>query len=599
MAGIAGVVAPTGASSVLSVILRNQHDLGPVINRIELGASTLVAQAQPGELSAASVRQSDDVIFCIHTRHCPAGPIVDQLIERWHRDGVRALPAWRFDFAIAVWDNRSQTLYLARAPLSSFGLAYCRRGATVLFSTLAAALSRDSVPDLDWLAAQHGGGAVFGARRTAFSDVELVEPGTVVCIRHGETEARRFWHARLAPLPPKEAADQLRSALEGAVRDAIAGASGPVAAHLSAGRDSGAIAATAALALKERNESLLALTAVPAADAVLPDGPFCADEGAAASKVAGLHSNMDHRRIATSRFALGAQLDRINRLLPGPHGMPVNLAWWSVLNRCARAEGARLVLAGTAGNLTLSAGGPWAIGDLLRRGDPVGWLNALVAARQLRNSSWKNLLAMTFGASLPSAVYASLLRLSGRQPRRRGYFLRGALRERVAQASRSGDARPPRDWNAMRLAALESWDGADPSNEPVHGVTMRDPAADIRVVEAALAIGPRDLASPYDRRPIFEQAFADRLPLSTLRPRYRGLQAADWPMAIDPRELRSYFETTAGSRSVQELVDVVRVRTALAHWPEGSPARDRAELYADELLPAVSLASFAHIHWPG
>lgn len=600
MAAICGVVARSGGSAKLDDIIEWQQTLGRIHTRREANSFNLALQGEADRPDCVLTTQTPHLILALHCRRAGATQFLERLIKSWERDGDAALDAVRVDFALSLWDSRMSQLYLARAPLSSFGLAYREGGGDILFSTVAAALGRGSTPDLDWLATQQGGGAVFGARRTAFSEVRLVEPGTVVRIASGDVTIRRFWHARqIEGATREEASERLRAALGEAVSDALREIDAPVAAHLSAGRDSGAVAATAALELDRYKSSLLALTSVPNPRVRLPQGAFCADEGAGAAAVCLMHPNIEHRRVVTTRFALGAKLDQVNRLLPGPHGMPVNLPWWSTIHQAARAEGASIVLTGAAGNLTVSAGGPWAIVDLLASGDITGWLSAITAARRMPDSSWKNLLASSFVPFVPRAVLRLAQRSTGRLPRKRGRYLAGALRERVSSNGPDKDQQPLRDWSAARRSALEQWDGADPSNEPVHGVTLRDPTADIRVVEASLAIGLRDLASPYDRRPVFEEAFSDRLPSSTLHPRFRGLQAADWPAAIDPIELSEYFETLMNSRSVGELVDINAIRQSLYDWPDGPVDVERAAIYADELLPAIALASFAHIHWPG
>lgn len=138
------------------------------------------------------------------------------------------------------------------------------------------------------------------------------------------------------------------------------------------------------------------------------------------------------------------------------------------------------------------------------------------------------------------------------------------------------------------------------NEEALYGPAARNPTADLRVVRAALELTPRQIASPYDRRPIFELSFADYLPSSILRSPLRGAQSADWNQVICPDELRRGLRRYCESAVVRELIDVDGLIESLDHWPSGIAVDDpRQGLFTSQVLPLTSMASFLFVHTAG
>lgn len=163
-----------------------------------------------------------------------------------------------------------------------------------------------------------------------------------------------------------------------------------------------------------------------------------------------------------------------------------------------------------------------------------------------------------------------------------------------------GDRRPPRHYRASVEQALAQTDLHDPNGEALFRVTVRDPTADLRVVSAALEPTPRRIASRSDRRPIFERAFADCLPDSTLLSPLRGAQSADWNEVIYRDELRRGLRRYGENNKVRELIDVDGLIALLDHWAEGGAVDDpRQALITSRVLPLTSMAGFLFVHCGG
>jgi asparagine synthase (glutamine-hydrolysing) len=615
MSAIGGAVQLAGsareeAGEACRRLLRRQAPLGTLEQYQSLDGAAFGCRNFDRDIDPACVVSSDGLLLAGQVR-VSGWPGFEQgkddsrslatLLEAWKRWGWRYLEQLIGDYAIALWSERERTLYLARAPLSAFGLAYRTDGKKAAFATLATAIPDRGELDLRQLVLPLTGRPLFGSAGTAFQNIRLVEPGTVVRITSGTTDVFRLWDpARLEPrnLADGEAADEVRSAFDAALDLCLRDAGSPIASHLSAGRDSGLVTAAAAKRLSVTGDRLVAYTAVPGPEYRREPGRYLYDEGPGAAEVASLYANIDHRLFRPGRFRLCDALDRHNKLLPAPYGTPVNLPWWSGIQAAAAQAGAKVLLTGAAGNLTVSAGGPWAIPDLQRSVGIGAWWSAMRHAAAAPGASWLSLLNLTLGPRVPKAAYQLIQRATGRSsPASSLLFLRGPLRELVSHEVLREDPRPPARFRKALVVALRESDHADPNDAALHGLSLRDPTADRRVVEAILGLSGTQLAAPYDRRPIFERAFADLLPPATLRRSLRGAQSADWNQVICPIELREGVERYSSSATARELVDLEAIRCALGGWPKGVVTNSEMDAhYMGGLLPAISLASYLYIH---
>jgi len=200
--------------------------------------------------------------------------------------------------------------------------------------------------------------------------------GVATIIDRTGIREHRFWDPASEHVTRRddvEAAAALREALDQAVGDALASTGNILASHLSAGRDSSAVSALAARRLEERQGRLHAYTAVPCSGyGGVPDR-YLLDEGPDAARFAASFDAITHHKVASTDVKLGALLDKWNSSSALGHSNAVGLIWWSRIFAKASAEGADTLLSGGLGNFTISAGGPWAIPDVLHEGYVVAW----------------------------------------------------------------------------------------------------------------------------------------------------------------------------------------------------------------------------------
>jgi len=184
---------------------------------------------------------------------CDAG-VVAAAYEHHGRDFVDHL---RGVFAIAVWDDRSGTLTLARDRFGIKPVCHARaRDGTIVFAceprgVLASGLVEPRMDPAGLADVLGFGGTVFG--RTMFEGVRDVEPGEVVEFRDGRSSARRYWDFDLGRKDHGRSmgswAEELRERLRESVRLHVRLGGGPVVSWLSPGIDSSAVTALAAEAM--------------------------------------------------------------------------------------------------------------------------------------------------------------------------------------------------------------------------------------------------------------------------------------------------------------------------------------------------------------
>jgi asparagine synthase (glutamine-hydrolysing) len=193
-------------------------------------------------------------------------------------------------FAIALWDARKRSLWLARDHLGKKPLFYYEDPEKLVFaSELKAVLAYAAVPVhvsldavLDYL---HFG--YVPAPRTILREVHKLPPGHVACWKNGLQEPQSYWEV---PLPREEpwgfedACDAFREAFEHAVRRRLI-SDVPLGAFLSGGLDSAAVVAMMSRVSSE-----------PVRTFTIGFGETSHDESADARRVAG-HLGTQHTEL--------------------------------------------------------------------------------------------------------------------------------------------------------------------------------------------------------------------------------------------------------------------------------------------------------------
>ena len=176
------------------------------------------------------------------------------LVHLWEERGSAMLAELNGMFAIALWDDRTQTLVLARDRFGKKPLHYLETGSGLLFgSELKALLANPSCPRvLDEAAlGQYLAFDYVPAPRTAFEGIRKLPAGNALVWRDGRTEVERWWELPFAEAESRTEAEwteEFLAALQNAVSRRLV-SDVPLGAFLSGGLDSSAVVALMARSL--------------------------------------------------------------------------------------------------------------------------------------------------------------------------------------------------------------------------------------------------------------------------------------------------------------------------------------------------------------
>jgi asparagine synthase (glutamine-hydrolysing) len=171
------------------------------------------------------------------------------VLALYARDGAAMLPRLRGMYGLAIWDDRERTLLLARDPLGIKPLYVSTEGGCLRFASQVKALERGGAIPMEVDPAGVAGFLLWGSvpePLTIRKAVRALPARSFLLVRDGDSwvrEPRRYEIVKPAPMSPPEAVeDSVRAHLVSDV---------PVAVFLSAGLDSGLIAALARRHLPE------------------------------------------------------------------------------------------------------------------------------------------------------------------------------------------------------------------------------------------------------------------------------------------------------------------------------------------------------------
>lgn len=510
--------------------------------------------------------------------------IVALAVERWNEHAFDRIYG---AFAIAAWDRRDRRLLLARDFHGERPLFYHAGPTRFAFASMPEGLQTlDDVPNgadeeqyfrlLRMLPLAPG--------RTTYEAVGRVMPGDYVVVTQAGIATHRHWKPDFTPLvlPTQQDYERALSArLDAAVAASLRGAERRVAAHLSGGFDSTAVATTAARLLAPSGGRVIAFTAAPIPDSTaLYDHQF-ADESGLAGETAAMHANIDHF-VVRAETGLLDSFDRTTEIYAQPIPNICNLNWNDAILDRIRDMGLRVVLQGSAGNMTISDSGTSALPLLLRAGRLGAWFRT---ARGLVRTGWMQWRGVVWNsvaqfASEPVQRWVEAKVGRTKIPWRSASLLTDAAYEKAsadavqinADAAREdvfelSEFAAPSGPHDLKLQLFRSNDGHWYKSQLAEWrVDVRDPTADRRLVEWSLRVPVERLVWDGEPRAILRKVLADRAPASVLDTRKRGYQGADWvtmlyrsrPRLIDEIERIKMFDPAAALIDVERLDRLIR-----------------------------------------
>lgn len=508
-------------------------------------------------------------------------------------------------FVFALWDMREQFLLLARSPIGSAPLFYHATPHLFAFATKAKGLfalpiiPREINPERlsDLLT-----NAISKPGTSFFRCINRLQGGHSLIVRREGFKLQQNWRPDLScelRLPHDEdyveafqelfcrvVADHLRSLT-------------PVGVMMSGGLDSTSVAATAAMLLKRENKRLAAFTEVPRAgfDGAIIEGRY-ADESPFVHAMADMYDNLDLNLIRTDGRFLLQDIDEYLTASEAPFINATNRVWYEAILQESRRQDVRVLLMGSQGNLTISWQGSGLLPQLLRKGR---WGRALhevrAIARQLSGrSTLRTLIGQGLLPLLPTPLWLSVERArrrnnAGKPPWQSDSAINPefAREQRVAARARVNSQyvqfrlRPDTRLHRSKVIELHQDATCDITSgyQAQYGVDMRDPTADVRIIEFCLSLPEEQYLHDGVSRRLIRRAMAERLPVEVLANRQRGLQAADWFERLSGAcsEVSTELTRLEQSELARHVLDLERMRQLVKDMPR--TVSDAARVIAD------------------
>ena len=531
-----------------------------------------------------------------------------QACLRWDSAAVEHLLG---DFALACWQPQRKRLWLARDPLGHRPLFWHRQPHFFAFATLPKALfAIPGVPrelcderlhDFICLLPMVG-------PESFFKDVYRVEPGQILTLEDDRISTRRYHRfdpEREMKLPTDaDYLEAFREQLDRAVARQLR-TSGKIASHLSSGFDSSTVTAVAARLLAQKGQGLLAYTAVPRAGY---DGPEHkgrhADEGPGARALAARFANIEHILMHPDGTAPLDLLQASTEAMDRAPLNPCNNVWGNAIQVDAARRGAKVLLTGQMGNMTISYTGEPYLPALLGRGQwGTWWQEATAYKRASPSLRWRGLLAGSVGPYLPPALWELLQKLKGSGAKLTDYTaIHPDFLEKMHSHTRAKNAdwdlsyRPWASGRAMRIAVLNRLDNGEHSVAAnALGLEVRDPTSDLRLLEFCLAVPDHQYLHQGQTRWLLHRLMGNVLPPEILHAPGKGLQAADWHEAAGanlPR-MREELLRMKAHGGVANYLDIDALLHLLDHWPtSGWNKASTVERYRLKLMRGLAVGTF-------
>jgi asparagine synthase (glutamine-hydrolysing) len=496
------------------------------------------------------------------------------LAAGYSRLGEGILSYLRGEFALLLWDARSRTGILARDQLGS-GNVFLHSGAGhLLFASelpyLLEALPCTPGPDrqamVQWLA-----DGTVPADRTLFDDVFPLAPASLLRLRSGRWETRRYWtpcYVEPLRLDRDQAAAEVRRAVIGAVARRLTGRR-TVGVLVSGGLDSGTVLAAADCAAQTTGTSLRAYSAV-----------FPAHSSMDESELIELELERYPLPAVRSPVTNGSPLHEALRYLDQwrvPLPVPGHFIWAPLLAAAAR-DGAECLLDGELGDELFGAAA-FLLADRLRRGR---LHEALRLARRLPSAgpspSRRRLLSLVRRYGLAPCLPPALPRLVAARE-----APRWLSRIEARRYAWSLDPQPwrslsgPRWWAELADAVTRGPDRIGFSDYfrrrgRSAGVPAHHPFVDIDTIDVVLRLPPEHGFDPSLSRPLLRRAMWGLVPE---RVRMRRTKSYFDPLVVDRLAVHDgqLVRRLLSARDLEVLsfADAHGVRALIDGGPAGHP----------------------------
>ncbi|WP_199618167.1 asparagine synthase-related protein [Paenibacillus alkalitolerans] len=494
----------------------------------------------------------------LQVRHADRGGITDsELILLAYRKWGRQAPEYIIgDFSFMIWDEKKRLLFGARDLFGNRTLYYHRDDRRLAFCTTIEPIFalQDVTKALNetWLAEFLAIPEMFectDACSTPYRHILQVPPAHTITVLDGNVTLAGYGslvpQETLRLKSDHEYEEAFRDVFEEAVKSRIR-THREVAATLSGGLDSGAVASLAARALRKEGKTLQTYSYIPARDfADWTPNSTAADERPFIQATARRAGNITESYMDFEGISPLSEVDDWLDILETPYKFFENSFWLKGIHMQAGAQGAGVLLTGARGNFTVSWGPAIPYYALLFR--KLKWglfmreLRLYSANKGVRRSRLMSVIgkqAFPFlanrskpdnGPDIPSLL------IHPDFAERTGVFVKLKESRIGVNGSMITDPLELRK-EKLQNPAAGNRNGATATKLSLrYGVWERDPTCDPRVVRFCFSVPFEQYVRNGMDRALIRRAMKHELPDEVrLNQRVRGIQGADWVHRMIP-----------------------------------------------------------------
>ena len=486
------------------------------------------------------------------------------------------------DWTLAAWDGRRRRLFLAKDHLGNTGLYYYHRPPVFAFAAdpeaLFAAGGIERKINETRIASYLALAPLGDKDDTCWADIRMLPAGHALTVTPDAKNIRRYWELKKAPAAAGRRDDEYIAGFLDRYRAAVKTrlrSRRPIGTTLSAGLDSGSLTALAAQALKKDGQRLTAFTSVPLLPAAHLAPEALADEWPLARAVSLRYDNIDHLAINAASLTPLAGIERAVAITHAPQFAASNEFWIMAVHDAARERGIGVMLTGQLGN----GGVSWSGGR-----DPILWLfaagrwdaglKAMARWKTRHGRSWIRTIADQLVKPVLRPVWRRVQRL--RRPGASPWADCGAvhpdfaarigLRKAVKAAGFDPTfSRLIEPFEERKLTVVRNGTGVGPIWHMIgaaFGMEVRDPTADIRLLEYCLSVPAEQDIIDGGRRMLIRRAMEGLLPPEVQWNSVRGKQAADVALRLlrNPEEMESILARLAAHPEASRYLDLELMR---------------------------------------
>jgi len=503
--------------------------------------------------------------------------------KKW---GVAAVEKIIGDFTFAIWDQRSQQLFLACDPFGQRAWYYSHAANYFCFSNFVQPLFEQgrisrALNSSDIVAAFFP--LIREVGQTFFKYIKCLQPGHYLILKHSHLYTQRYWsadHFKQNPLIYSDAEDYFQHFLQSyreTINEYLNLVPGKIGSHLSGGLDSSSVTSMAAHLLQKKSQKLYAYSHIPTTGVIAhPKKNYNYCDKLYIQTVAELYPNIELMYIQDSEQKLFSYNNKLNPWLARPVLTCSNLIWLMKIIESAQAQGIHTLLTGQGGNGTVSWKGAPPVKAIKN-------LKAYLGKFKRRLQHWKN---PTAGFSVINPRLLHELNVIEK------------FKQRLeSMQSQSSDVNLMQIFNYGITLTAASYQAAV---RLLYDVEHWDPTLDRRIVEFCLRVPNKIHRFLPGGRSLVRKSLEGIMPKIICDRLSRGMQAADWykKIEVQKHEFITLLNAWKGTH-IEEYINLDFLLAKMQQWDfqRISTSKDKRyqnyeSMYSNTLLPAIEIGLF-------